>query len=153
MINLVNSYSMSGLKSLVVLTVAVFGVVLVGCVEEPPSRDEIPHIKVRLSELEQFYRSAYANSPDSLLTQRFSAEMGKRGQWEALVVDGQPWPFDGFANLSFYYTQEIAEVELSFRYKSLTTETDSLIPVKIRLNYMGEKWYVEKITPIEPLVY
>ncbi len=152
-----NSVSPAAPRTLLIMLASIFlvgfSLSLVGCVEEPPSRDEIPLIKAQLVDLEKFYLGEYRTTPDSLLTQRFYAEMGKRGKWEALVVDGELWPFDGFANRSFFYTKKVAEVELSFRYKNPTTKADSLVPAKIRLNYERGKWLVENITPVEPLIY
>ena len=131
----------------------IFGLALSGCVDRPPERDEIPHIKSQLVELEKFYRGESARPVDSLLTQRFYAEMGKRGQWEALTVDGKSWPFSGFANRSFFYTKKLAEVELSFRYHKPDSDVDSLLPAKIRLKKERGQWLVESVKPVEPLVY
>jgi len=129
------------------------GLTLSGCVDRPPERDEIPHIKSQLVELEKFYRGEMSRPVDSLLTQRFYAEMGKRGQWEALTVDGKSWPFSGFANRSFFYTKKLAEVELSFRYHKPDSDIDSLLPAKIRLKKEHGQWLVESVKPVEPLVY
>ncbi len=152
MINRANFVSKpKGLVSLLMPAFAVGLITLTGCVDRPPKRDEIPHIKEQLGKLEKFYRGEYDRSLDSLLTGRFYAEMGKQGQWGALNVDGVAWPFHGFANRSFFYTKKIAEVDLKMRYRSPDSTTDSLLPVKIRLNHEKGQWLVEKITPQEPI--
>ncbi len=141
----------TGVVSLLLALSIVAVVAFSGCVDRPPKRDEIPHIKTQLVKLEKFYRGEYEHSLDSLLTGRFYAEMGKQGQWGALNVEGVAWPFHGFANRSFFYTKKMAEVDLKMRYRSPDSTTDSLLPVKIRLNYEDGQWLVEKITPQEPL--
>ena len=130
------------------LIIAVF---LVSCVESAPSRDEIPAIKAKISELVIFYQGERAQGLDSLLTLTFQAEMGEKGRWQALLIDGQIWPLVGTNRREFFYTQKQGEAELSFVYRSPDTQNDSLVSVKITLSKKKDIWLVEDVQAVEPI--
>lgn len=123
----------------------------VSCAETNPSRDEIPAIKTRISELVSFYQGERNQGLDSLLTPMFRAEMGERGRWQALIVDGEIWPLTGTTRREFYYTNKQGEAELSFVYRSPEDQSDSLVPVKITLSKNKDLWLVEDVQPVEPI--
>lgn len=126
-------------------------VFLVSCTERAPSRDEIPAIKAKITELVTFYQGQRAQGLDSLLTLTFQAEMGEKGRWQALMIDGQIWPLAGTNRREFFFTNKQGEAELSFVYRSPDTQSDSLVPVRIILSKKKDLWLVEDVQFVEPI--
>ena len=136
---------LSALIALIVLTSA--------CVSEPPSRDEIPNIKTRISELESYYAGNWEGALDSLMGRNFAATSGDFGAWSAITVNDEVWGFQKFSDRSFFYTQKNAEVDLTIIYMSPDSVSDTALPVKIVLKKDSERWVVTGMKKVAPLVY
>ena len=121
------------MKALGVATTLLLCGMIVGCGKDEPDRDEIPVIKDQIVKLEKFYRGEPSGSPDSLMTHDFYADMGHRGEWQAIAVGEETWPFIGFTRRSFEYNMNKALIDLHFVYRAPDGVSDTTREARIEM--------------------
>ena len=121
------------------ITIISLALIVVGCAEKAPPRDEIPIIKNFLAKFEQAVKDYNAAGIDSMII----AEAYEDGYSSTRILEDVYQGGDAFytfGNRNFDYTKDKAVVQFNI----LADSTDTGRPVEVTLVKKHKQWYLKR---------